>query len=126
VHLSIGVHWPETTPCGIIWAKELKMLKPKHYYLVVWEDPATEYDSWFDINSMSAKDPSLVFSLGWESRDDTNHLYILMDWSENKGNTVGKIPLSAIRYLKKIKLTGFPAEKFRYPKPEELSSDSEN
>jgi len=86
------------------------MDKPKEYELVLWEDPASEFDGWVDLSKMQATKPELVFSVGWYAREDENHLYLVMDWSDGKGNTVGKIPLSAIKDRKKIKLRGFPGK----------------
>lgn len=97
------------------------MQKPKEYWLIVWADPATDYDGWFDIGSMVSRPEELVFSVGWHARKDETYLYVTMDWSMGKGNTVGKIPLSAIKYLKKVKLVGFPAPKYLYP--EEVFGD---
>lgn len=90
------------------------MNKPESYEIILWEDPSSDFSGWVDLSKMSASQAELVFSVGWLAREDTTHLYLVMDWSEGKGNTVGKIPLTAIKERKSIKLRGFP------PKPKKV------
>ena len=75
---------------------------------MLWEDPSTEWEGWVDLDSVAAKKPELVFSLGWPAREDDTHLYIVMDWSDGKGNVMGKIPKHSIIARKKVKLRNFP------------------
>ena len=84
------------------------MQKPKEYWLILWEDPATDWDGWVDLEDMGVKALDMVFSVGFPAREDDTHVYVVMDWSKQKGNTVGKIPKHAIKAIKKIALRGFP------------------
>ena len=80
------------------------MDKPGKYTIVLWEDPASEYDGWQSIKSFAAKEPELVFSIGWLVRDDPTHLYLAMDWHSAQCNTVGKIPKAAVKWRKSVKI----------------------
>jgi hypothetical protein len=84
------------------------MKRPGEYILVHWEDISTHEDGWVDLEEMQARRAINVFSVGWAAREDNTHLYIVMDWCDGEGNTIGKIPKAAIRSLKKVKLRGFP------------------
>jgi hypothetical protein len=82
--------------------------KPQAYELVLWEDPATDWDGWTDVDAISVKQPELVYSIGWPVRDDDIYLYLAMDWHNEEINTLGKIPKAAIKARKRIQLRGFP------------------
>jgi hypothetical protein len=92
--------------------------KPKQYELVMWEDPASDFDGWKDIDTMAAMKPELVYSVGWPVRDDDTYLYLAMDWHSEQCNTVGKIPKAAIKARKAIQLRGFPPKEKKKESPE--------
>lgn len=98
------------------------MNKPEKYEIVLWEDPSSDFSGWIDLDKMQASSAELVFSIGWPAREDETHLYLVMDWSEGKGNTVGKIPLTAIKKRKSIKLRGFPPK----DKPEVINETQQS
>jgi hypothetical protein len=84
-------------------------VKPKEFWLVQWEDIATHDEgTWFDIDKFKEKDPTLVFSVGWPVRESEHFYYICMDYCDGEGTTLGKIPKTAVRHIKKVKLRGFP------------------
>jgi len=86
------------------------MRLPKFYEMVLWEDPASDFDGWQDIGKLASTEPDLVVSVGWPVREDENYLYLAMDWSEGKCNTIGRLPKSAIRQRRRVRLRGFPGK----------------
>jgi hypothetical protein len=91
--------------------------KPKAYELVLWLDPATDYDGWTPVTQIANKAAEMVYSVGWPVREDDTTLYLAMDFHDDEANTIGKIPLNAIKARKRINLRGFP--------PKEKKHDSE-
>ncbi len=96
------------------------MSKPKAYELVIWEDPASEFDGWNRIDKMVATGIVEVYSVGWPVREDSTHLYLSMDWHDDECNTIGRIPLTAIKARKRINLRGFPAKTKKLSRKEEI------
>lgn len=84
------------------------MSKPKEYVMILWEDPTSEWDGWQDIQKLAATKVTEVFSVGWPVREDDTHVYLSMDWSDESCHTVGKIPKSAIKARKLVKMKNFP------------------
>jgi hypothetical protein len=82
--------------------------KPKAYELVIWIDPASEFEGWQRIDKMVATESVEVYSIGWPVREDETTLYLAMDFHDNEANTIGKIPLNAIKARKRVNLRGFP------------------
>lgn len=82
--------------------------KPKQYELVLWEDPASNFEGWTAITKIDSADVDHVFSVGWPVREDDHFLWLAMDWHDDEANTLGKIPKTAILSRKKINLRGFP------------------
>jgi hypothetical protein len=95
------------------------MSKPKEYEMVIWEDPASDFDGWQDISKMGNMKLVEVFSIGWPVREDETHLYLAMDWNDGECNTIGKIPKSAISARKRINLRGFPPKEKKHDAPTE-------
>ena len=101
-------------------------MKPKAYELVLWEDPASEFGGWVDIELMVATTAVRVYSIGWPVREDDSYLYLAMDFHDGEANTIGKIPINAIKARKRINLRGFPPkDKSKLPKAlEEWAKDA--
>lgn len=91
-------------------------MKPKAYELIMWLDPATEFDGWTRVDKMVGTPEVLVYSIGWPVREDETTLYISMDYHDEEVNTIGRIPLNAIKARKRINLRGFP--------PKEAANDA--
>ena len=83
-------------------------MRPKEFVIILWEDPSSDFDGWQDIAKLAATKMTTVFSIGWPVREDENHLYLAMDWSDDSCNTIGKIPKHAIKARKLVRLKGFP------------------
>lgn len=82
--------------------------KPKAYELVLWEDPSSDFEGWTRLERMVSTPMVEVYSIGWPVREDATHLYLAMDFHDDEANTIGKIPLTAIKARKVINLRGFP------------------
>lgn len=89
--------------------------KPKQYELVMWEDPASNFDGWQDIEGLNAKSLSIVYSVGWPVKETEHFLYLAMDWCKEEANTIGEIPISGIKARKVINLRGFPPKEKKKP-----------
>ena len=85
--------------------------KPKTYEIVLWEDPASDFSGWTAITRIDSADVDMVYSVGWPVREDDHFLWLAMDWHDDEANTLGKIPLTAIKARKTINLRGFPPKK---------------
>lgn len=79
------------------------MERPK-IVVLEWEDPNSS-SGWTDPDKLDEMDPSMVISVGLLVREDSDWMWLCMDWSKDgEVNTVGRIRQELIKKRKELKL----------------------
>ena len=90
---------------------------PTYYEIVIWEDPVSDFDGWQDISNLAAKKGELVHSIGFPVREDEHHLFLAMDFHDDSCNTLGRIPITAIKARRRVRYRS-PKQAQKEPQPE--------